>query len=358
MRYLIIGSGAVGGYIGGRLALAGQSVVFLDRPPIVERLSQRGLRLQQDEDDRILRDPLTAATLSEAVAVQEPDVILLCVKAYHCETAARELADTGDLAAPIVSILNGIGNEETLARELGETRVIPASLTSAIGIIEPGHVRVERMRGLGLASTHPLSAKLADEMSAANLNPVLYPDAVRMKWSKALTNIIANATSAILGWVPDLVFNHKGLYRLEIEALRETVRVMRALGLPPQDLPGVPVRLLANAIFLPPAITMPLFKKAAISGRGDKLPSFCYDVGRGKSEAPWLNGAIAEHGKRKGIVTPTNDVLVDVLMGLVEGRLESSRYHGNPELLLSKAQAAGVPGIRGYNQPRRAEELD
>ena len=102
---------------------------------------------------------------------------------------------------------------------------------------------------------------------------------------------------------------------------------------------------------------MPLFKRAAISGRGDKLPSFCYDVGRGKSEAPWLNGAIAEQGKRLGIGTPANDVLFEVLMGLVEDRLEPTDYHGNPELLLAQAQAAGVPGIRGYNQPRKLAGL-
>jgi 2-dehydropantoate 2-reductase len=356
VRYLVIGSGAVGGYIGGKLALSGQPVMFLDRPPIVDILSKNGLKLQQDGEHLVLRDPQTATSLSDAIAKHVPDVILLCVKAYHCETAAKELAGAGDLYAPVVCVLNGIGNEETLAREVGEARVIPASLTSAIGIIEPGHIRVERLRGLGLAATHPLSSTITDEMSSADLNPVLFANAERMKWSKALTNIISNATSAILNWVPDLVFNHRGLYRLEIEALRETVRVMRALGLPPQDLPGVPVRLLASAIFLPPAITMPLFKKAAISGRGEKLPSFCYDVGRGKSEAPWLNGAIADHGVQLGIKTPANDVLVEVLMGLVDGRLETASFHGNAELLLSKAQAAGVPGIRGYNQPRRPED--
>jgi 2-dehydropantoate 2-reductase len=358
MRYLVIGSGAVGGYIGGRLALSGQPVMFLDRPPIVEILSKNGLQLQQDGDDFILRDPKTATSLSEAIAKQVPEVILLCVKAYHCEAAAKELASASDLSAPVVCVLNGIGNEETLAIEIGEARVIPASLTSAIGIIETGHIRVERLRGLGIAATHPLSSTISDEMNNAELNPVLFTDAERMKWSKVLTNIISNATSAILNWVPDLVFNHRGLYRLEIEALRETVRVMRALGLPPQDLPGVPVRLLARAIFLPPALTMPLFKKAAISGRGEKLPSFCYDVGRGKSEAPWLNGAIADHGRQMGIRTPANDVLVKVLMGLVDGRLEPASFHGNAELLLSKAQAAGVPGIRGYNQPRRPEISD
>jgi 2-dehydropantoate 2-reductase len=220
-------------------------------------------------------------------------------------------------------------------------------------LIEPGHLRLERLRGLGLAASHPLSEAIAQELSTAGLNAVLYESAERMKWSKALTNIISNATSAILGWVPDLVFNHAGLYRLEIEALRETVRVMRALGVAAQDLPGVPVRLLARAIFLPPSLIMPIFKKAAISGRGDKLPSFCYDVGRGRSEAPWLNGAIAAEGKRLGVPTPANDVLLEVLMGLVEGRLDAGDYHAAPAALLSEAQSAGVPGIRGYNHPRR-----
>jgi 2-dehydropantoate 2-reductase len=353
LRYLIFGSGAVGGYIGGRLALAGHPLVFLDRLPVIQGLTKHGLRLQQGGGEKLLRKPQTATTLGEAVALHNPEIIILCVKAYHCQEASRELGAFDGLTAPIVSVLNGIGNEVTLAKEVGEARVIAASLTSSVRPIEPGLVRVERMRGLGLASQHPLSASLAKEMRAANLNPVLYENAQRMKWSKALTNMISNSTSAILGWVPDLVFNHRGLYRLEIEALREAVRVMRALDLKPQDLPDVPVRLLSSAIFLPTAITFPLFKKAAISGRGDKLPSFCYDIGRGKSEAPWLNGAIAAEGKRLEISTPANDVLFEVLMGLVEGRLESDTYNGNPGLLLSAAQAAGVPGIRGYNQPRK-----
>ncbi len=358
MRYLIVGSGAVGGYIGGKLALAGHPLVFLDRPPVIEALAQHGLRLQEHGTDQVLHQPRTATTLTEAISLQTPEIIILCVKAYDCEAASRELGAVKDLVAPIVCVLNGIGNEETLAKEVGQARVIGASLTSAVRLIEPGFMHVERIRGLGLASHHPLSARLATEMRDAGLNPTLYDDMLRMKWSKALTNIISNATSAILGWVPDLVFNHKGLYRLEIEALRETVRVMHALGIAAQDLPGVPVRLLASAIFLPPAVTMPIFKKAAISGRGDKLPSFCYDVGRGKSEAAWLNGTFAAEGKRLGIRTPANDVLYDVLMGLVEGRLESAAYHGNPELLLSKAQDAGVPGIRGYNHPRKSAGQD
>jgi len=57
VRYLIFGSGAVGGYIGGRLALAGHPLVFLDRPPVIQTLAKHGLRLQQGGGEKLLRQP-------------------------------------------------------------------------------------------------------------------------------------------------------------------------------------------------------------------------------------------------------------------------------------------------------------
>ncbi|HEY70820.1 MAG TPA: ketopantoate reductase family protein [Anaerolineae bacterium] len=354
MRYWILGAGAVGSYIGGSLALAGQSVVFIDRPQVVSILAREGLRIEHEDQETHLTQPHVAASLGEGLSHQKPDVIVLTVKAYNCQEIARDLSAEAEISAPIVCVLNGIGNEETLAQAVGEARVIPATLTSSIRWIEPGRVRLERRRGMGIASEHPISKRLANELHSAGLHPVLYESPRRMKWSKALTNLIANATSAILGWVPARIVAHKGLYRLEIEAMREAVRVMRALGVKPQNLPDVPVEWIARAVFLPPALTMPLFGKAVISGRGDKLPSFCYDIGRKRSEAPWLFGAIVAEGDRMKVETPANDVLLDILMGLVEDRLDPADYHGNPELLLLQAQNAGVPGIRGYNHPRKA----
>jgi 2-dehydropantoate 2-reductase len=321
---------------------------------VVSSLSRHGLRIQHEDGDKHLPHIPAATSLSEARSFHKPDIIILSVKAYHCQEAARELGAETDLDAPVVCLLNGIGNEETLAEVVGEERVIPATLTSSIRWVEAGVVSLERQRGMGIASQHLISTRLADELRLAALRPVLYDSPQRMKWSKLLTNIIANATSAILGWVPAKVVAQKGLYRLEIEAMREAVRVMHALGLAPVNLPGVPVEWIARAVFLPPVITKPLFGKAVISGRGDKLPSFCYDIGNKRSEAPWLFGAIVSEGKRIKVDAPANGVLLDVLMGLVEDRLDPSTYYGNPELLLSQAESAGVPGIRGYNLSRKS----
>ena len=343
MRYLVYGAGAVGGYLGASLALAGLPVTFYDRPEVAESLRQNGLTLERAGQTHRLQAPAVATDLAHVHP--PPEVVLLAVKAYDCAAAAEAVRLALPPDIPVVCVLNGIGNEATLGAALGPGRVMAASLTSAIQRLEAGVLRVEKARGIGLHAGHPLSAALCADFGAAGLKPRLYRDADGMKWSKLLTNLVANATSAILDTSAEEVFRHRGLYRLEVEALRETVRVMRALGLRPVNLPGVPAGLLAAAVFLPDALTHPILRRAAASGRGEKRPSFAYDIGRGRSEVGWLNGAVVAHAARLMIAAPANGVLTELLTALVEGRREPASLRGRPELLLAEAARAGVPGL-------------
>ncbi len=305
-----------------------------------------GLTLETHGQARHLTS-LTLTTQLEHLPAQ-PDVVLLAVKAYDCAAAADNIRDGLPQTLPVVCVLNGIGNEATLAAALGAERVIAASLTSAIQRLDTGLLRVEKDRGIGLAAGHALSPSLKADLATAGLNPRLYHSADAMKWSKLLVNLVANATSAILDWSAEDVFRHRGLYRLEVEALREAVRVMRGLGLRPVNLPGVPAGLLGAAVFWPDWITHPILHRAAAGGRGEKRPSFAYDVGRGRSEIGWLNGAVVRYGARLGVPTPASRVLTDVLTMLIEGK-PGAKALRRPESLLAAASAAGVPGLRGYN---------
>lgn len=350
MRYLVYGTGAVGALLGGRLALGGHPVTFLARPRVAEALERDGLHLGGAIPAAWLPEPKVARSLDQAFTGSEPpEVILLTVKAYDCEAAAERIGAASDNPPPVVCLLNGVGNEATLAARLGRERVIAAALTTAVLMPEPGRVRVERERGLGLAADHRLALRLASEFTEAGMRVRLHPNPGRMKWSKLMTNVVANATSAITGWTPRDVFSHAGLYRLEIEALREVVRVMRADGLRPENLAGVPIRLMTLALALPPRVSQPVLMRAVASGRGGKRPSFHYDIGRGRSEVTWLNGAVVREGARLGILTPANAVLTEVMLGLVHRRLSPEAFLNKPHALLGQAQAAGVPGIRGYN---------
>ncbi len=350
MRYLVFGTGAVGGLIGARLALSGQPVIFLARPRMAAVLRRSGLRLEGDGPRQHLATPHVLDEPEDLAGLDSrPDAVFLCVKAYDTAQAADTLARLLPGPAPVICLSNGIGNEHVLASRLGGERVVAAALTTAISVVEPGVVRIERERGIDLARGHPLLPALLHDLAAAGFRLRLHDDAARLKWSKLMTNIVANATSAITGWPPGEVFSHPGLYRLEVEALREVVRLLGAMGQSPEDLVGVPVRWLSRALSLPPRWVQPLLRRSVAGGRGQKLPSFHQDIGRGRSEVRWLNGAVVEEARERGVPTPANAVLCEVMLGLVEGQLDPLEYRHRPEALLAAAAAAGVPGLRGYN---------
>jgi 2-dehydropantoate 2-reductase len=345
VRFLIYGTGAVGAYLGGLLAQVGHSVVFLARPAVAEALRRDGLRIERGPSASTLTTHEVLTELPDSIDLGPDGFVLLAVRAFDCAEAAGLLGRRLLPPRPVVCLLNGIGNEETLAEPIGWERVVPATLTTAVSVRSPGEVRVERERGLGFGRSAD-GEWLAKTFLAAGISTRVYDDWRAMKWSKLPTNIVANACSAVLDWPAGAVMAQPGLYRLEVEALREAFRVMRRAGHGPVDLPGVPVRWLARGLALPPSLTRPWLSRAVTRGRGAKRPSFHRDIGRGRSEVGWLNGAIVEHGRKHGVATPANAVLLEVMLELVEGREDPEEWRGQPGRLLERARAAGVPGMR------------
>jgi 2-dehydropantoate 2-reductase len=120
----------------------------------------------------------------------------------------------------LLSLQNGVENEPLLESVLGKNKVIAGTVTSAVRRRAPGNILLERLRGMGIADGHPLSKQLVLVLSAAGLNARLYPSPSDMKWSKMLTNLLANASSAILDMTPSEILSHPGLYRVEVNQLR------------------------------------------------------------------------------------------------------------------------------------------
>lgn len=349
MQYVVFGAGAVGAYLGARLASSGFPVTFLARPRLAETFTRLGITLLGDTDPIHLPQPRVVTALEQLSKTDYPDAFLLTVKSYDTRAAGETIRTSPYASTPVISLANGIGNEETLARLIGRQRVIPASLTTAVRIRESGEVHVERRRGLGISGDHPHLPELQEDLKQAGIDTRTYRDGVQMKWSKMLVNIVSNATSAITGWSPEKIFHHAGLSRLEIEAMRETVRIMNRKNMRPQNLPGVPIALLQPGIFLPTWMLNAPLGRLVSRGRGGKKPSFYYDLERGRSEVAWLNGAIAREGQALRIPAPANQVLSETLEMLCGKPAQRARFVDRPETLLSLAQAAEVPGIRGYN---------
>ena len=337
LRVLVIGAGAIGTYIGGSLALHGHNVVFLERPEVAAALRQRGMRLTLPDGEHRIPHPTVAASLDEALRQGAFDVALFALKSYDTRPALEGMRAHRDALPPFLCLQNGVENESVLAEFLGAGRVLAGTVTSAVGRRDAGDIRLEKLRGMGVAAGHPLSARLVQALDAAGLRCRLFPRAADMKWSKMLTNLLANASSAILDMTPAEIFAHPGLFRLEMAQLREALAVMRAQGIRAVDLPGTPVRALAFTVRrLPPFIAQPALRRVVGAGRGGKMPSFHIDLhsGRGKSEVSYLNGAVARFGERLGIPTPVNAALTRILEALVRGEASIDAYAKNPRRLL------------------------
>jgi len=344
MNFLVFGAGAIGTYIGGSLALAGHRLTFLEQPGTVEALRRQGLLLDLslEPGGKVFNLPPDerlsfAASLAEALRRAPFDAAIFALKSFDTAAALEGMrAHVAGMPA-MLCLSNGVENEDHIAALLGAERVIAGTVTSSVGRTAAGAITLERKRGMGVAASHPLSARLVAALNAAGLNARLYARPLDMKWSKMLTNLPANATAAILDMTAAEVFAQPALFQLEMDLLREALGVMAAMGVRVVNLPGVPVQALAWAAGMPAWMAHPLLKKAVGGGRGAKMPSFHIDLhsGRGRSEVGWLNGAVARFARSHGRRAPVNEMLADTLQALTDGKLPLSAFSRQPEKLLA-----------------------
>ncbi len=346
LNWLVFGAGAIGTYVGAHLILHGQNVVFLEQPDAAAYLKDHGLRLNISGQEHRILHPDVYSSLQEVLDLGIFDVAIFALKSYDTQAAMDSLQPYASSLPPFLCLQNGVENETVLEQTLGKDKVIAGTVTSSVMRRGVGDIILERQRGVGVAKGHRLSRIIARELSAAGLNARLYPAPQAMKWSKMLTNLLANASCAILDMTPAEVLSHPGLYRVEAAQIREALGVMRALQLRPVNLPVTPSAAFAWAIQrLPDAFSRPLIARIAGRGRGEKMPSFHIDLhsGREKSEVDYLNGAVVRSGSRMKIATPVNAWLDQTLLSLVGGNQPLDKYARQPgQYLNDLSEAIGI----------------
>ena len=137
MRIAVYGAGGVGGYFGGRLAQAGAEVHFIARGAQLAALRGRGLRVHSVKGDFEVQAPAT----DDPADVGPCDFVLFCVKTFDTEAAATRLGPLVGEGTAVVSLQNGVENEEKLARAVGEDHVMGGAAFIFAEIAEPGVIR-------------------------------------------------------------------------------------------------------------------------------------------------------------------------------------------------------------------------
>jgi 2-dehydropantoate 2-reductase len=345
MKILVYGAGAVGSYVGGRLAQAGHDVTFIVRGITAEAILEQGLTITEAEQSVIVRPTLTTSIAQTFMALDAPfDLIILGMKAYDLAEAINPLVAFCPVPPPILTLQNGIGVERPLIEQFGADNLIIGALTTPVSKLTNSQIMVERAdRGLSIApavrgaNVQPWGKLLND----AGVPTEIQPDYQAMKWSKALLNIVGNATSAILNRPPGAIYKVDNLFELEKRMLRETLDVMDALKIKVIDLPGSPATKLAFGVRRAPNMVLkPILTNVVTKGRGDKMPSFQIDLmaGKGKTEVIYHNGAIAKAGRAHNIPTPVNMALTHILVGLSREELDWRDFDGKPAKLLAEVK--------------------
>lgn len=344
MDILIYGAGAVGGYLGARLAQQQHNVTLITREVMAKLIGETGLEVTE-EGERVVTRPTAVTSVAQAFKEgQQYDLIILAMKAYDIAQAINPLIAFCPEPNMILTTQNGIGVEKGLIKQFGAEHVLAGSFTLPIRKETTTQLVAERSDGgICLAPTQPKQEikQWLKLFGAAGLTTQGYKEYESMKWSKALLNIIANATSAILNRRPGLIYRSDPIFDLEIKMLNEALAVMKAAGHKVVDLPAVPATKLAFSVKrLPRALLKPGLSKLVADGRGDKMPSFHIDltIGKGKSEVVYHNGAIAKVGKELGVPAPVNAALTDILWKLTLEKLDWREFNGRPTRLIQEVK--------------------
>ncbi|WP_406622682.1 ketopantoate reductase family protein [Acidovorax sp. SDU_ACID1] len=284
LRIAVMGAGAVGCYFGALLARAGHAVTLIGRPAHVQAIQARGLRLQTATED--VHVSLAAST--EASAVAGADVVLLCVKSTDTEDAARQILPHLAPGALVLTLQNGVDNDERARAVLGPAHPVAAAVVYVATAMEgAGHVR-HHGRGELVIAPAPGSERVAQTFGAAGI-PTQISDNVRgALWAKLVINCAYNALSALTqqpyGWLAA----QDGADAVIGDLVSECLAVARADGV---KIPG-DIHAAVRGI----VATMP-----------GQRSSTAQDLARGRpTEIEHLNGYVARRGAALGVPTPVN----------------------------------------------------
>lgn len=312
MRYLIIGAGAVGGAIGGRLHQSGHEVVLVARGAHLAALRDEGLQLATPQE--ALRLPIPAVAGPEEVRLRPDDVLVLAVKVQDAAAALTAWAGqpvagargTGGAPAtagevlPLVCAQNGVAGELMALRRFRHVYGMCVWLPAQF--LRPGHVaaRCAPLTGILHLSRFPggpddTARAIAADLERSHFAAPVPDDVMAWKYGKLLNNL-ANALDAVGGATLRGDERARALVR---RAQEEGAAALAAAGI---EAVGAEEqrRVRGDRMEIQPVA-------GAESGGSSSWQSL--SRGTGSIEADYLNGEIVQLGRVHGVPTPVNEAL-------------------------------------------------
>jgi 2-dehydropantoate 2-reductase len=299
MKIVMMGSGGVGGFFGGRLAHAGCDVSFVARGSHLAAMRAQGLAIESQAHGD-LRVPGVRAT-EDPATLGIADLVIVSVKLWDTESAARQIRPLVGAHTAVLSLQNGVIKDDILRRHFGDAAVMGGVAYVASTISNPGTIRqTGTMQRVVLGeydgSKSARAIFLHEALLRAGVTAELSTDVRRAIWEKYVFLVGLSATTTTMRASIGPIRENPRTRAFLLEVMRETVAVGRAHGVAlPADYAE---DRLAFADRLP----------------ADMTSSMHHDLERGNPlEVEWLSGGVVQLANAMGVPTPANRAVCDIL---------------------------------------------
>jgi 2-dehydropantoate 2-reductase len=355
--FAVIGAGAIGGYMGAKLAQHGENVTLIDPwPEHVEAIRRDGLRIEgmTGAEDCVVDVEAMHLTEVQGFSKRRPiDVAFVATKSYDTLWATTMLRPYLAPNGFVVSLQNCI-NEEAVASVVGWGRTVGCVVLISAELVAPGHV----LRTMGKQSKPYVEFKFGEVHGRITPRITGLAEAVQHfdgadvtgnlwgeRWSKLCINAIRNGISAATGLSGNERDSAAPLRRFAIRVGGETVRTGQALGYKFDRVGSIAAETIARAAEGDPAAakeaedwmisgTLGSYRSTA------QRPSMAQDILKGRrTEIDDINGFVVAKAATVGIATPASAALVDVVKAVERGDLMA---HPENIIGLEERLAAGL----------------
>ncbi len=368
MKLAVVGCGAIGGVVGAMLHKAGEDVILVDTNRAhVEAVQRDGLLVDGDGIEPTTVRPRMVANAAE---ISDPlDAVFLAVKSTATRPATESILPHLKPTAVVVSLQNGMGNEEAIADVVGAERMLSGVVGWGATFAGPGHItRTSSEGGFEVGEWGGTVGARAQEI--ARVLSVVAPTVpianIRgAKWTKLVINATINSLGAALGRRLGEIVADPRSRLLMLQLITEAVAVARAEGVALEKVNGkLNMGLLVlesheragarrrakgpRRWALEARYRADFAVKSAILGRMAKVhghikSSMWQDIEAGRrTEIDVLNGYIVARARERGVAVPVNEALVRVIKEIERG--ERQINPGNMDLL-EEAEARQVLAV-------------
>ncbi|MBS3817136.1 MAG: 2-dehydropantoate 2-reductase [Candidatus Thermoplasmatota archaeon] len=288
----VVGPGAMGTFMAGLLAKENEVTLLGRRDEDIERVEIVG------ESELSFRVNFT----TRAAELNEAELVVISTKAFDTEEAVEEVASHIPSDCSVLSLQNGLKNEEIISRYVGVERTIGGITSHGVTYLEPGKVK-HAGKGETVIGAYPKGRvervkETAELLSSAGIKTEVTDNILGQIWKKVIVNSGINPVTALLEVKNGLLMEEKEVLDIVEEAVREAAEVARGYTELPVNDPFEET-------------------KKVIESTRDNRSSMLQDIDNKKrTEIDQINGAVVEKGDKTGISVPINRTLYGLVKGL------------------------------------------